>query len=124
MAVLNRCAIAVAPRQPMVDWTRPFWTREDMEGLGEDHSLYLIPTYDSELEAQDRLLDSYGQIFAAELDLWCRDRSRWPHPRSLELFEAWFSVRFFPLIEDLDTAPLHTYVIDDHLQDVLREAMG
>jgi hypothetical protein len=123
MAVLNRCAIAVAPRQPMVDWTRPFWTREDMEGLGEDHSLYLIPTYDNEEEAQDRLLDSYGQIFAAELDLWCRDRSRWPQPRSLELFEAWFSVRFFPLVEDLGEEPLHTYVIDD-VQDALREALG
>ncbi len=124
MAVLNRCAIAVAPRQPMVDWTRPFWTREDMEGLGDDHSLYLIPTYDSELEAQDRLLDSYGQIFSAELELWCRDRSRWPQPRSLELFEAWFTVRFFPLVEDLDSEPLHTYVIDDDLQDALREALG
>ena len=50
--------------------------------------------------------------------------SRWPQPRSLELFEEWFSVRFFPLIEDLDTDPLQTYVIDDHLQDALREAMG
>jgi hypothetical protein len=45
-------------------------------------------------------------------------------PRSLELFEAWFSVRFFPLVEDLDSEPLHTYVIDDDLQDALREAMG
>ena len=124
MAVLNRCGLAVAPRQPMVDWTRPFWTREDMEGLGEDHSLYLIPTYDTEVEAQDRLLDSYGQIFAAELDLWCRDGSRCPQPRSHELFEEWYSVRIFPRIEDLDTDPLQTYVIDDHLQDALREAMG
>lgn len=124
MAVLNRCALAVAPREPMVDWTRPFWTREDMEGLGEDHSLYLIPSYDNDMEAQDRLLDSYGQIFAAELDLWCRDRSRWPQPRSLELFEAWFKVRFFPLVEDLGAEPLRTYVIDDNFQDMLREAMG
>jgi hypothetical protein len=124
MAVLNRCAIAVAPRQPMVEWSRPFRTRDDMEGPGEDHSLYLIPTYDNDGQAQDRLLDTYGQIFAAELDLWCRDRSRWPQPRSLELFEAWFSVRFYALVEDLGDEPLHAYSIEEDLQDALRKAMG
>ncbi len=95
-----------------------------MEGLGDDHSLYLLPTYDSEVEAQERLLDSYGRIFAAELDLWCRDRSRWPQPRSLELFEAWFSVRFFPLVDDLGDADLRPYRIDPELQDVMREALS
>jgi hypothetical protein len=124
MAVLNRCAIAVAPRQPMVDWSRPFWTRDDMEGLGEDHSLYLIPTYDNDGEAQQRLHDSYGKIFAAELDLWCRDRSLWPQFRNLELFETWFTVRFYPLVEDLGREPLDTYAIEDGFEDVLREAMG
>jgi hypothetical protein len=125
MAVLNRCAIAVAPRQPMVEWTRPFRTREDMEGLEDDPSLYLLPTYDNEEEAEERLLDHFGRIFAAELDLWCHDRSRWPQPRSLELFEAWFSVRFFPLVEDLgDADDLRSYRIDPELQDVMRQALS
>lgn len=124
MAVLNRCALAVAPKPPMREWSRPFWTREDREGGVAQESLYLIPVYDDETAALALLRDLHEQIFAAELDLWCRDRSRWPQPRSLELFEEWFSVRFFPLIEDLDTDPLQTYVIDDHLQDALREAMG
>jgi hypothetical protein len=35
MAVVNRCAVAVAARRPMLDWSRPFWTRDDMEGLGD-----------------------------------------------------------------------------------------
>jgi len=124
MAVLNRCAISVVSLPPMLEWSRPFWTRDDMEGLGEDPSLYLIPTYESDEQARSALSARYEAIFEAELHLWCVDRSRWPQPRSLELFEAWFSVRFFPLIEDLDTDPLQTYVIDDHLQAALREAMG
>jgi len=96
-----------------------------MEGLEDDPSLYLLPTYDNEEEAEERLLDHYGLIFAAELDLWCHDRSRWPQPRSLELFEAWFSVRFFPLVEDLgDADDLHPYRIDPELQDVMRQALS
>ena len=36
MAVLNRCAIAVAPKPPMREWTRPFWTREDKKRMGDE----------------------------------------------------------------------------------------
>ena len=70
MAVLNRCAIAVAPKPPMREWTRPFWTREDMESLGEEESLYLIPTYDDEAGALALLEEHHNAIFAAELELW------------------------------------------------------
>jgi hypothetical protein len=124
MAVVNRCAIAVAPRQPMRDWSRPFWTREDMEGLNDEHSLYLIPTYESEAEAQQRLRERFAAIFEAELDLWCRDRMLWPEPRPFELFEQWFSVRFFPLVEDLAGEELLSYELDESFNDSVRTALN
>jgi hypothetical protein len=123
MAVLNRCAITVASLPPMVEWSRPFWTRDDMEGTGEEASLYLIPTYQSEEEAHIALSERFAAIFEAELDLWCVDRSRWPQPRSFELFQQWFSVRFFQLVEDLGTEPLHAYEVDESFQHTLRDAI-
>jgi hypothetical protein len=109
MAVLNRCAIAVAPLEPMRAWTRPFQNREDMEGLGDAESLYLGPTFDDENEAQ-RCLDQHcPAIFRAELELWCRDRRLWPEPLGPELFHRWFRVRLFPLVEDLAETPLQAY---------------
>lgn len=124
MSVVNRCAIVVAPRQPMRDWSRPFWTREDMEGLNDDHSLYLIPTYDNEAEALERLQQNFATIFAAELDLWCRDSRLWPEPRPFELFQQWFSVRFFPLVEDLGAEELLTYALDEAFGDTVRSALN
>lgn len=109
MAVLNRCAIAVAPREPMRAWTRPFQTREDMEGLGVEESLYLVPTFDDDSEAQHCVDRHCAAIFRAELELWCRDRVLWPAPLGPELFHHWFQVRLFPLVEDLADIPLQSY---------------
>jgi hypothetical protein len=124
MAVVNRCAVAVAPRRPMIDWTRPFWTREDMEGLGDEHSLYLLPTWDDEGELQLRLQERWPAIFEAELDLWCRDRQLWPMPRDFAMFQQWFELRFFPLVEDLGGEPLRSFELEEKFEASLRESLG
>jgi hypothetical protein len=124
MAVLNRCAIAVAPKPPMREWSRPFWTREDMESLGEEESLYLIPTYDDEAAALVVLEKHYEPIFTAELELWCLEPGRWPAPRDYALFLDWFSLRFFPLVVDLGSEPLATYAVETSFSASLRQALG
>ena len=124
MAVLNRCAIAVAPKPPMREWSRPFWTREDMESLGEEESLYLIPTYDDEAAAMAVLEKHYAPIFTAELELWCLEPGRWPARRDYALFLDWFSLRFFPLVVDLGGEPLASYAVETSFSSSLRQAMG
>jgi hypothetical protein len=124
MAVVNRCAVAVAPRRPMIDWSRPFWTREDMEGLGDEHSLYLLPTWDDEGELQLRLQERWPAIFEAELDLWCRDRQLWPTPRDFAMFQQWFELRFFPLVEDLGEEALRSFELEEKFEASLRESLG
>ena len=106
----------------MKEWSRPYWTREDMEGLNDDESLYLIPTYDTDAEALDRLRDRYPLIFAEELELWCQDQNLWPSPRPFELFQRWFRVRFFHLVEDLGGEPLRLYQVDGDFEQKLRNA--
>jgi hypothetical protein len=123
MAVLNRCALAVAPKAPMREWSRPFWTREDRVGGAEDESLYLIPSYDDETAALALLRELHEQIFAAELDLWCVDRQLWPTPRSFDLFLQWFSLRFFPLVEDLGLEPLMAYGVGERFIGTMSDAL-
>jgi hypothetical protein len=121
MAVLNRCAVAVYPRQPMLTWSRTYWTREDREGLNIDQSVYLIPTFNNREEAMDLLEQLYAPIFLAELDLWCHDQSQWPDPRSFELFQQWFALSFYNLVEDLGSSPLRTYHVDGDVTDLLQQ---
>jgi hypothetical protein len=123
MAVLNRCALAVAPNSPMREWSRPFWTREDQAGGAADESLYLIPAYDNEGAALAVLSELHEQIFAAELDLWCVDRQLWPSPRSFDLFLQWFSLRFFPLVEDLGVEPLLAYRVGEGFHGSVADAL-
>jgi hypothetical protein len=124
MAVINRCAIAVAPKPPMREWSRPFWTREEMESIVDEQSLYLIPTYDDDAAALALVRGLYEEIFAAELDLWCVDRNLWPAPRTFSLFEQWFSLSFFPLVDDLGLTPLGTYGIGDVFRTQVQDALA
>jgi hypothetical protein len=108
----------------MVDWSRPFWTREDMEGLGDEQSLYLLPSWDDDTELRQRLQERWPAIFEAELDLWCRDRQLWPGPRDFAMFEAWFELRFFPLVEDLGDEPLRGFPLDEAFTASVRQALS
>ena len=108
----------------MVDWSRPFWTREDMESLGDEQSLYLVPTYDDEATAMHVLQDHHGAIFEAELEMWCLDRDLWPGARDFEMFINWFSFHLFPLVEDLGGDILKTYSIETDFQDDVRQALS
>ena len=51
MASITRCAIGVAPRQPLIDWSRQVSPESDMAWDPEDHSLYLLPANETPAEA-------------------------------------------------------------------------
>ncbi len=122
--VVNRCAVVVTPRQPMVDWTRPFWTPQEQQTLVTESSLYLIPTYDNEAEAIARLQSCHAAIFAAELSLWCRDQELWPRARGFDVFLQWFSLQFHHLVEDLGLEPLAVHGLDPQFENQLRDALS
>jgi hypothetical protein len=106
MAVINRSAVAIAPRPPLIDWSRRISRDPDLTWDPEDHSLYLLPPYEDDHQAWEVLETAYGEIFENELRSWCTDEGLWPSPRSLELFQAWFSIRFYDLIDDLSREDL------------------
>jgi hypothetical protein len=123
MAHLNRCAVTVRPRQPMLDWLRPFAIAAEQQSVLQECSLYLIPCYEQDVEAWQRLRDVSAHIFQSELELWCRDPGRWPQDRSHGVFLAWFSVCFHPLVDDLASEPLHRATVDPGFRDLLRQTL-
>jgi hypothetical protein len=161
MTLVNRCAITVRPRPPMLEWLRPFRPATEPDplqpdplqpdplqpdplqrnppernpgrhgparhgparhGPEPDHgSIYLIETSDDEAGSERELLAACGRIFEAELELWCRDRRRWPADRSPAVFLHWFEVRHHELVEDLGRCPLRHQELDPELPALLRQ---
>ena len=106
IASINRCAIGVGPRQPLIEWSAQVSGESDTTLQLDDHSLYLIPAYETPAQGEQRLREVYEEIFLSELESWCLDPAAWPSPRSYEMFREWFSIRFYSLVEDLGEARL------------------
>jgi hypothetical protein len=106
MASVNRCAIGVGPKAPLIEWSRQVSGESGMAWREEDHSLYLIPAYETPAQGEESLRQGYEQIFLSELKSWCLDPDAWPSPRSYGMFREWFSIRFYDLVEDLSEVEL------------------
>jgi len=107
----------------MLDWIRPFAIAAEQDTIAQESSLYLIPCYEQQLEAWQRLQEVSSHIFQSELELWCRDPRRWPQDRSHAMFLAWFSVGFHPLVDDLAVEPLHRATVDPGFRELLRQTL-
>ncbi|MEB3321423.1 MAG: hypothetical protein VKI81_01210 [Synechococcaceae cyanobacterium] len=123
MAVVNRCAIGLHARPPLLEWARALCTQEQMATAAQECSIYLIPTYGSDEEAMRLLEDSYETIFEAELKLFCRDEDAWPSPLTLALFQEWFEIRFYPLVQDLCAEKLELMDIDEEFVEEVRAVL-
>lgn len=100
MGIVNRCAVGVTANQPVRQWAGSVAPDSQCD-WGEDPSLYLIPEYGSDQEAEQMLREVYEEIFETELDSWCTDPDTWPQGRTYELFREWFAVTFFSVVDDL-----------------------
>lgn len=124
MALLNRCALSLKPRQPMLDWVRPFAVDGERDTLLQESSLYLIPCCEDELQARQHLQQVSERIFQNELELWCRDPQLWPQNRSHQLFLEWFCVSFHPLVDDLTADPLDRSAIDPAFARLVHQTLN
>jgi len=100
MGIVNRCAIGVRARDPLLVWARSIDPDLDSD-WGDDPSLYLVPEYDNDEQGVELLRLGFEEIFEAELESWCTDPQAWPQERTYDLFTQWFEVTFYPVVEDL-----------------------
>jgi len=115
--VINRGALIVKPRQPMVDWINAQSDPEDccvsLEDARQDCTVILIPEFDHEDQAKTNIKELYRWIFESELHAWFTDRSVWPKSRSFKVFQEWFEVEIHSLVVDSSDEPIETYLLDD-----------
>jgi hypothetical protein len=102
MAEINRCALVVRPRKPLVDWSNKIDPEfpTTLASAREDPTLYLVPAWAAE-DLDGALEELWEGIFEEELVGWYTDEALWPK-RSLEVFRQWFDVEVCSTIVDLD----------------------
>lgn len=104
--MLNRAALIVRPAQPYLDWAAGLDDSGILPDPEEEVTVYLIPEYEDDLEADKVLRRVYAEVFERELFGWCTDESQWPQHRTFVVFKAWFSVEMHSIVEDFSSAPL------------------
>jgi hypothetical protein len=123
MVIINRCAVGVGPRPPLIEWSRRVSNEEQISWQDNDHGLYLLPAYEDDEEGWAVLQKVYGKIFEKELSSWCTNVELWPSPRPFSLFQQWFEIRFYDLIDDLCEKELSHEPIDPDFVQELRTAL-
>ena len=123
MTAINRCAVGIGPRQPLIDWIRQVSGDHDMSWGANEDGLYLLPEYEDDSEAKVVLEDSYERIFEAELQSWCRDPALWPSPRTFALFREWFEICFYDLVDDLSRKELKYHEVDQAFEEQVRQTL-
>ena len=103
--VINRCAAVIRPKQPFVDWVQSMPTKMPLLHTAEDIRkqpvMYLIPEYDFDHEALKWVHENFDRFFMDSLESWWTEEVHWPKPRTLEMFQAWFEVEVFEIVEDV-----------------------
>ncbi len=106
MRLLNRSAVIVKPLRPYLDWAKT----EDAEGLAEsvfenlrrEPHVCLLPEYEDSKSQQEVLEKFWAALFEAMLEGWVRDEAFWPEDRTLGMFQEWFEIRMWSIVQDLD----------------------
>lgn len=111
MIPVNRQALYLAPKKPLIDWVNYVFPGEDKisseEPLSNDWgTVYLVPEFLSEEDFKEWLKENYQAFFEQELYEWCEDEAQWPNPLTWELFEEWFHFSFQSVVLDTIDLPL------------------
>jgi hypothetical protein len=116
--LVNRSAFLVRPQQPSLDWIARLAADGgalEAERIRADAaastSVYLVDPDDDGDDEAPPISRFYRAIFEEELAGWTDDESLWPSPRTLELFNQWFTVVAESMVIDLGKRRIRTETI-------------
>jgi hypothetical protein len=104
MRTLNRTAIMVIPKQPLLDWLRSVDPTGDdltLDDLRREPTIYLLAEAESDPETLRRLALVCDQIFEAELEAWYHAPEERPADRGMNTFGKWFTYSFHSVVVDM-----------------------
>jgi len=99
--MLNRGALIVRPKQPYLDWAATLDDSGILPDVSGEQTVYLVPSFETDEEAEDVLEAVYSEVFERELLSWHTDEAAWPNHRDFATFKAWFSIELHSVVEDL-----------------------
>jgi hypothetical protein len=109
--LVYRCAIAVKPKQPFLDWLKKIDSSHNptLPELQHDSHLYLVPDYeevdDIEKAIEKYIKLNYSGIFLNELSAWYLDPKMYPK-MGYPMFLDWFEISVHTMIFDTVNQPL------------------
>lgn len=99
--MINRGSIIVRPKQPYLKWATQLDDSGILPDVKGEHTIYLIPEFNDDVEAIAILAKCFDIIFEEELHGWHTDESAWPKNRTFAMFREWFNFEFHSVVEDL-----------------------
>ena len=99
--MLNRSVLIVRPRQPFIDWAAGLEGDAALPTVEDEQTVYLIPAYEDEDEAEAVLEAVWEDVFEKELWSWHTAEAGWPKQRTLDLFKQWFDIERHSVVEDV-----------------------
>jgi hypothetical protein len=111
MRTVNRSAVVVVPKQPLLDWLRsidPTNSEMKLADVRKDATVYLLPEAASEMSLLEVLETYCERIFEEELNAWHLATEDWPADRSRANFQQWFTCSFHSMVVDASDGPLIT----------------
>lgn len=118
MKLINRIALIITPKQPMLDWIVSFSdeTAPTLAELQQESSTYLIDEPEQEQPLAQLLsqltAEHYQQIWHSELMIWDEFLDNSPTDLSQSQFENWFNVSLSGLTFDLASQKLMVADVD------------
>jgi hypothetical protein len=104
--MLNRAALIDTPAQAFIDWALSL----DDSGMAPDvdgeKTIYLVPGFGYDDEAEQVLKRVYMRVFEAELYAWHTIQAAWPKRRTLAMFREWFQVEMHSLVLDFGSGDI------------------
>jgi hypothetical protein len=99
--MLNRAALVVRPKQPVLDWAAQLDDSGLVPNVDGEQTVYLVAQFDDDGGAQKVLQRVFAEVVQRELFGWHADAAAWPLERTFALFRKWFTVELHSVVEDL-----------------------
>jgi hypothetical protein len=119
MPNVNRSAIILKARKPLVDWVNDVDPADNavpisLHDAQREPTVYLIPDCDSDEAAAEWVKAAFDWLFERELWGWYTDETLWPRNRTYEMFCRWFDYSVHSIVEDMSDEPLLRDEDDDN----------
>ncbi|HZY35671.1 MAG TPA: hypothetical protein VFE53_03420 [Mucilaginibacter sp.] len=104
---VNRHAVVVKPRQPLLDWINAIYP--DFAEDGSETTVYLVKVQLSLQDTEKWLKRYFKDIFESELNDRHTDENDWPQRRTYKLFKEWFDIELHEHVVDMEDKPMRKY---------------